>query len=300
MTPTIEQKPNSAPPALDSLADTGLRQSLVEQILIRILHFRGEVTAKELSAALGLKFSLINEVIQVLKQHNVLQVRRSMGMGEISAVLTLTEAGRQRARECLELSQYAAALPVPASQYAEAVRAQRRPDGWLKREALQRALRHMVLSPVVMSQLAPAVSSGQSFLIYGSPGNGKTYLAEALGDIDGDPVYVPHAVEYQGNIVQVFDPALHTALPDEPTSALAFEEPGHDQRWVRCKRPFIASGGELTLDMLEMSYNAASRTYDAPLQMKANNGVYLIDDFGRQRASPAEVLNRWIVPSTLR
>jgi len=151
-----------------------------------------------------------------------------------------------------------------------------------------------VISEKVLNQIGPAVSSGKSFLIYGQPGNGKTHLAEALANIQTSPIWVPYALEYQGSIIQLFD-ASHHKLFMEGSSPFSVETMS-DGRWVRCKRPFISSGGELSLSMLDLSYNSNSKVYDAPLQLKANNGIYLIDDFGRQRASPADILNRWIIP----
>jgi hypothetical protein len=163
-------------------------------------------------------------------------------------------------------------------------------------EALRQAYRNMVVTPHTLGQIGPAVSSGNSFLIHGQPGNGKTYLAEALAKIDDSTIFVPYAIECQGMIIQVFDPIYHQPVEEEaPASALSFE-PAYDARWIKCKRPFITTGGELTMEMLDLSFNATSKVYDAPYQLKANNGIYLIDDFGRQRCTPAEVLNRWIVP----
>ena len=156
----------------------------------------------------------------------------------------------------------------------------------------------MVLTERVLSQMGPAVSSANSLLLYGKPGDGKTFLIESLNNLDAAPIYLPHAIECQGNIVQLFDPIYHHVVEEERPSALsiAAERASFDRRWIKCKRPFIVTGGELSLDMLDMQYNQTSKVYEAPFQLKANNGMYLIDDFGRQRATPAEVLNRWIVP----
>jgi len=153
-----------------------------------------------------------------------------------------------------------------------------------------------VLTPNILSQIGPAVSSLNSLLIYGKPGNGKTYLIEALANLHTEPIYLPYALECQGNIIQVYDPIYHVRVEDEQSTALTDFAPTWDRRWCRIKKPFIVSGGELSLDMLDLNFNTTSRIYEAPFQLKANNGVYLVDDFGRQKASPAEVLNRWIVP----
>lgn len=285
------------PPVPGTIEDTGLSASVLEHLIFKLLYFRGEILGRELATAIGLKFSLIDDLVENLKRQHLLQVKRSMGLGNSSALFFLSEAGRNLAREYLETNQYTGPAPVPLYQYQYFVREQRRKDGWLTPEALKTAYSRMVMTPELLSQIGPAVSSGNSFLIYGQPGNGKTFLAEALQNLDDSYIYVPHALECQGNIVQVFDPVYHTSAPeDAELSSYAFFEPKHDARWVKCKRPFIVTGGELTLDMVDLQFNSASKVYDAPFQLKANNGIYLIDDFGRQKCSPAEILNRWIVP----
>ena len=284
------------PPVPETLEEAGLSSSIIEQLIFKLLYFRGDVLGRDLSTAIGLKFSLIEDLIEYLKRQHLVQVKRSLGMGNSSAIFFLTEAGRNLAREYLDTNQYTGPAPVPLFQYTCIVRRQRRKDGWLTVEALREAYRNMVVTPHTLGQIGPAVSSGNSFLIHGQPGNGKTYLAEALQKIDDSTIYVPHAIECQGMIIQVFDPIYHQPVDSEsPTSAVS-AEPAYDGRWIKCRRPFITTGGELTLEMLDLNYNATSKIYDAPYQLKANNGIYLIDDFGRQRCTPAEVLNRWIVP----
>jgi len=186
---------------------------------------------------------------------------------------------------------------VPLSQYAAGVRLQRHRSDWLSMEMLRKAFGHMVVDDRLLWQVGPAVNSGKSFLIYGQPGNGKTFLAEALFNVESDPIYIPAAIECQGQIIQLYDPVYHHRIDeDEPEVSAFARERQFDGRWLQIRRPFIVSGGELTLDMLDLSFNPGSKSYDAPLHLKANNGIYLVDDFGRQRVSPAEVLNRWIVP----
>jgi predicted ATPase with chaperone activity len=284
-----------APPVLESLEDTGLSPSIIEQLVLKTLYMRGDLLGRDLATAVGLKFSLIEDLLENQKRQHLLQVKRSLGMGASTALLALTESGRLHARECMETNQYVGPAPVPLFQYSYYVRKQRRAEGWLTPQALAAAYSRMIVTPRILSQIGPAVSSGASFLIYGQPGNGKTFLAEALANLDDAGIYLPNAIECQGQIVQLFDPIYHHPIETEQSTVLACE-PKYDGRWMKCRRPFIVTGGELTLDMLDLQYNATSKVYDAPYQLKANNGIYLIDDFGRQRCTPAEVLNRWIVP----
>jgi predicted ATPase with chaperone activity len=284
------------PPVPETLEDTGLAPALVQQLILKMLYSRGDILGRELSETLGLKFSLIEETIEFLKRQRFIEAKKSLGMGASTVLYALTDTGKNAARECMEGNQYAGPAPVPLAQYSEMVRRQKRADGWLTPEALQQAYSRMVVTPRLLAQIGPAVSSGNSFLIYGQPGNGKTFLAEALMNVDNSCVYVPHALDCQGTIVQVFDPLYHQPVEDTEALSVFSNGPQHDRRWIKCRRPFIVTGGELTLEMLDLSFNATSRIYDAPYQLKANNGIYLIDDFGRQQCTPAEVLNRWIVP----
>ncbi len=284
------------PPVPETIAEAGISESTVEHLILKTLFFRGEVPGRDLASAMGFKFSLIESIIENLKRQHTVQVKKSLGIGNSSAVFALSEAGRNLAREFLEVNQYVGPAPVPLYQYSILVRSQRRKAGWLTQQALANCLRRIVTTPRMLAQVGPAVSSGNSFLIYGQPGNGKTYLAEALVNLDDSPIYVPYAIECQGHIIQVFDPVYHQAINDDEQPSVFASEPAWDQRWAKCRRPFIVTGGELALEMLDLSYNSTSKVYDAPFQVKANNGIYLIDDFGRQKATPAEVLNRWIVP----
>src|SRR5579871_1312069 len=287
---------NICPPVPQSVEDTGLSSAVIEQLIVKFLYSRGELLGRDLSECLGLKFSVIEPFIDFLKHQHAIQAKKSMGMGNSTSLFALTESGRNLAREYMEASQYVGPAPVPLYQYTYIVRRQRRADGWLTQEALEEAYRRMVVTPRILAQIGPAVSSGNSFLIYGQPGNGKTFLAEALGNLDDSCIYIPYAIESQGSIIQVFDPVYHQPVQDEQVQSVLAMHPQYDRRWIKCRRPFIVTGGELTLQMLDLNYNATSKVYDAPYQLKANNGIYLIDDFGRQICSPAEVLNRWIVP----
>jgi len=285
------------PPVPESLEELAIPQSIIEQLLFKYLYFRGELLGREMGSLLGLSFSLIDDLLENLKRQHYVGVKKSLGMGNMSGIFALTESGRNLAREYLSNNQYAGPAPVPLYQYAEVVRRQRLADNWLSPESLVGAFRHLVVEADILAQIGPAVNASKSFLIYGQPGNGKTALAESLFKVNTEPIFMPYALECQGNIIQMYDPIYHQKIDDQQTemSALSTDLP-YDGRWFQCRRPFIITGGELTLDMLDLSYNPHSKVYDAPFQLKSNNGIYLIDDFGRQKANPAEILNRWIVP----
>ncbi len=288
-----------APPEPESLEQTGLAESVVEHLILKILYFRGELYGQDLSIAIGLRFSVIQDLVEALNLRHHVQIKKSLGVGNVASLFALTEAGRARAREHLESNQYSGPAPVPLHQYVNMVRQQRPREGWLTKEALTKAFKGMVLTESILRQIGPAISSATSLLLHGKPGDGKTFLIESLGNLDSAPIFLPYAIECQGNIVQLYDPVYHQrvdAVDPEPAALAVSIERSYDRRWAKCKRPFIVSGGELALDMLDLQYNRTSKIYEAPFQLKANNGIYLIDDFGRQRATPAEVLNRWIVP----
>jgi energy-coupling factor transporter ATP-binding protein EcfA2 len=287
------ERANGFHPAVpQTLAQTGLPNALIEQLILKFLYFKGELMARDLCGLMGLRFSLVEAMIEGLKAQLLIQVKSSLGYGPVSATLALTDAGRRVTRDYLDTNQYVGPAPVPVSQYTNAVYAQRMPSKWLTRERLAAAYSQLVMTDAILDQIGPAVASGKSFLIYGQPGNGKTQIAEALANVSSSDLYVPYALECQGNIVQLYDPIYHK-LADKQTEAIHHE---YDGRWARCKRPFIATGGELSVSMLDLGFNRISKIYDAPFQLKANNGIYLIDDFGRQKASAGEILNRWIVP----
>ena len=279
-----------------SLAEAGLNETTVEQLILKILYFRGEISGRELSKTVALAFSLIEPIVETYRRTQLIQVKRSLGMGSVSSVFALTELGRKIALDALSVNQYAGAAPVTLEAYTAAVEAQTLKSGWLTMDMLRDAYKHMIVTDDVFNNIGPAINSGKSLLIYGQPGNGKTYLAEALMNLNSAPIYVPYAIEYQGRMITIYDPVYHQrAIPEDDELSIIFESQ-FDNRWVACKRPFIVTGGELTMDMVDLTYNVTSRVFDAPFQTKANNGIYLIDDFGRQRATPAEVLNRWIIP----
>ncbi|HUS08268.1 MAG TPA: hypothetical protein VMZ52_18330 [Bryobacteraceae bacterium] len=294
--PDIKEQRSYVPPVPHSLEEAQVSPTQVEALLLKVLYLEGEVLGRDLSHRLGLKFSLIADTLSALRQNKLISVKRSLGMGDVSSVFCLSAVGIELAQAALAKNQYAGRAPVTLSQYTQAVLAQKHRENWLTSAALRNAYKNMIVGEKVLSQIGPAVNAGKSLLIYGQPGNGKTFLAEALLKIESMDIFVPYAIEFQGQIIRVFDAAYHQPI-EEPAAAneLAYDDP-YDARWVRCRPPFITTGGELTLGMLDLSYDTHTKIYDAPYQMKANNGIYLVDDFGRQRVTPVEVLNRWIIP----
>ena len=284
------------PPVPETMEHTGLSSKLIEQLIVKLIYYRGGMVGRELAEELGLQFSVIDVILDELKRNHHVTVKSSLGVGMISARFELSDSGRVIARDYIELNAYAGRAPVPLYQYVDIVRRQKQRDSWLTMDMLKEAYQHMVVTDLILNQIGPAVNSGKSFLIYGMPGNGKTFLAEALHHLDKSMIYIPYAIEHQGLIIQMFDPLYHTPEDTPISEILSITTESYDRRWFRSRRPFIVSGGELTLDALDLSYNATAKTYDAPLHMKANNGIYLVDDFGRQKVTPTEVLNRWIIP----
>ena len=285
------------PPVPETIEHTGLSSKLIEQLIVKLIYYRGGMVGRQLSEELGLQFSVIDSILDQLKRNHHVIVKSALGVGMVSARFELSDSGRVIARDYIELNAYAGQAPVPLYQYVDIVRRQKQRDSWLTMGMLKEAYKHMVVTDVILNQIGPAVNAGKSFLIYGMPGNGKTYLAEALHHLDKSMIYIPYTIEHQGLIIQMFDPLYHTP-EDTPISEIMspITTEAYDRRWFRSRRPFIVSGGELTLEALDLSYNAGAKTYDAPLHMKANNGIYLVDDFGRQKVTPTEVLNRWIIP----
>lgn len=285
------------PRSPQTIAETGLSFDLLEQLLLKVLHVGGEQSAAALSSRLGLVHSVLEPVLDHLKRSFLCEHWGGGALGGPSYVYRITTAGRERAIMALAQSQYIGAAPVPFAQYARYMReyAQHAAPS-VTRGDVERAFDHLVLSRRVLDQLGPAINGAHSLFVYGPPGNGKTVIAQGVSHLLSGDVAIPHALDFDGHLVQIFDPAVHQPIAAEGEPPLDLGAVAHDARWIMCRRPTITVGGELTLQSLELNFSPASRLYQAPIQLLANGGVLIIDDFGRQRCSVVELLNRWITP----
>jgi predicted ATPase with chaperone activity len=287
------------PPAPKSVEETGLSSDLIIQIATKTLHIVGEMTGTQLAARLGVPFQVIEPSLDLLKRDRHCEITGGALLGPPSYTYRLTDAGRVRAMLFMESNRYVGALPVPLHQYTAYMNDFARQNRVIAtRDRVKQAFSHLVLSTRVLDQLGPAIAAWHSLFVYGPPGNGKTVIAQAIRNVLFDEVLVPHALSIDGHIIRVYDSVNHEpTFAAEEEHALGTFERGttFDQRWVRCRRPLVTAGGEMTLESLELGYTGGG-FYRAPLQVIANGGVLVIDDFGRQQVSARNLLNRWIVP----
>lgn len=277
-------KPAFSPRPPDNLKDLDIPESLVEDLMLRRLYASGASSIRSMSDSLKLSFPVIRAVFEGLRRQQLLEVT---GLQGSNYSFTLSGAGRELAATRFTASHYSGAAPVSLSSYCSAVSAQATKIT-LNRSLLKKALSDLVLTDAFLDQLGPALISQSSLFLYGPTGNGKTSIAGRLSRIYQDAVVIPYAVEFDRQIIVLYDPAIHQRLD--------IDHNGLDPRWVVCRRPYISVGGELDSSMLELQLDESARVYAAPLQMRANNGMLIIDDFGRQIMSPQYLLNRWVVP----
>lgn len=278
-----------------NIVDTGLSQSFLADLVAKHLLNRGVLTIAELSKLLGLAGAIVEQVLKFMREEARVEVRPRIGM-EQSLSFALTERGRSTALDAMLRSGYIGPAPVPLKKYAEIARAQTIHGRAISRSDMHATFGDLVLEPSLVDQLGPSMNSGRAIFLYGPAGTGKTYVSQRLVRLFSDLAFVPHAIIIDDIVVQVFDHQLHKAVTHDNNSDAIMLGRGFDPRFYLCERPIAITGGELTADMLEVRYDQAAKNYEAPLQLKANNGIFIIDDMGRQRITPAELFNRWIVP----
>lgn len=285
-----------APPAPPtSIEETGLHPDTLAQLMLKTL-VAGEASGTGLSEKLRVPYSVLDALIQHARIEKLVEVRGTAGAGSAGYRYILTDLGRDRAAQFLDICRYVGPAPVPLAQYNAYVRAGMEARPYLDRTTLAAGFEHLVVGNGMLDQLGPAVNSGKALFLYGAPGNGKTVFAEGIGKALGGDMHMPCAIDVDGQVITMYDPVSHQRMAEAPNSNSVISVAAHDRRWETIRRPVVVVGGELTLEMLDLTFNPISKFYEAPIQLKANGGVFVVDDFGRQRIPPRDLLNRWIVP----
>jgi hypothetical protein len=289
---------HSTPPAPRSLEETGIALADLLNLVTKAMYSNSLETPSMIIEQLKLPPLAVQQLLQQAKDRKLVDVLGSSGLRAVSELrYALTEKGKQWAQDAMALNQYIGPAPVPLSAFCERVARQAIANERVDRQSIDGAFKKMIVSEDFVQEIGPAINSGRSILLYGPPGNGKTTVAEKIGDMFRDVVYIPYCIEVEGQIIKLFDAATHKQIPQANTTRPgSLRREDFDKRWVPCRRPFIVTGGELTLEMLDLGFNAQAKFYEAPLHIKALGGIFVIDDFGRQIVSPEALLNRWIVP----
>jgi hypothetical protein len=296
-TETIGQvRHTAAPRAPTTIEATGLSVDQLGQLFVKTL-YTGEASGVAMAERMRLPYSLLEPLAERTRAERLIEVRGIAGSGTAGFRYALTDLGRDRARQYLDANQYVGAAPVSLESYVHEMKMLAAARGYIERERLHDGFAHLIVPERVLEQVGPAVNAGRAVFLYGPPGNGKTVIGEGMGRSLGGDMYVPFAIDVDGQTVTMYDPVNHESLEElgeDPGSVL--NATPRDRRWVRIRRPVVVVGGELTLEMLDLSFNPIAKYHEAPIHVKANGGVFLVDDFGRQRIRPQELLNRWIVP----
>lgn len=277
----------------ETFLDAQLTESQVEGLILKFLLSRGDASGRDIADQVKLPFRPVEELLRQMKSDQLIGHRGAAPMNDY--VFQLSELGRERARRLSEICTYYGAAPVALEDYIASVAAQSLVNQHPTKEDLADAFSDLLISPRMMARLGPAINSGRGLFLYGAPGNGKTSIAERVTRAFGEYIWVPRAIGVDGDIIRLYDPCNHELAPEEEQTGL-LDKRKIDKRWIRIRRPTIVVGGELTMDNLEVSISIGTGISEAPLQLKSNCGTLVIDDFGRQRMSTDELLNRWIVP----
>ena len=289
----------SPPPAPKSLDQMQLSRVMMRDILLKTMFRMNLDMVTDIAKVVCLPIPVTQELVDITRSQNLLEATGTLNANNSGEMgYQLTEAGKGRAMDALAQSEYFGPMPVPLAVYAEQVKRQSIRNIQITRDQLTSAMGHLVIPDEMLDHLGPAVSAGRSILLYGPPGNGKSSISHGIRDSLGDKIYIPRAIEYSGQVITVYDPIVHSAAEEEvdDPNSLRRTSGRFDTRYVRCERPTVITGGELSLSMLDLVYNPTARTYQAPLQLKSTGGIFIVDDLGRQEEPPQALVNRWIVP----
>ncbi len=297
-TPAAATQGVTAPPSPRTIADLGLGTVMLRDLLLKTMFRMSVDQVSDIAKVCAIPVPIAQELVDMARSQQLIEATGTLSSGRGEMGYQLTDSGKARAQDALSQSEYYGAAPVPLPQYEAQVKRQSVRNMHLTRERLLDAMGDLILPTDLMDHLGPAVGAGRSILLYGPPGNGKSSISNGIRDALGDRIHVPRAIEHGGQVITVYDPIVHSkaeALVDDPT-CLRRTSTKFDTRYVLCERPAVVTGGELTLSMLDLTYNPVARTYQAPLQMKSTGGVFIVDDLGRQVEPPQALINRWIVP----
>jgi len=292
-------KKTPMPKAPKTLAELGIDVTLLREIMLKTILRRNLENVIAIAEAMRISVPIAQELIEITREFNMIETLGASRFDDPKYLrYKLTEMGRQTALDALSQSEYFGAVPVPLEDYKAQVEAQSIRDALVSKESLQDSMGHLIINDQMFGHLGPAVNSPRSVLFYGPPGNGKSSIADGIRNAYVDNIYVPEFIEYAGNVISLYDPLIHSRIEEEKQdeNALRLSGSGHDKRYILCQRPTVITGGELTMDMLDLNFNSVSRTYQAPLQLKSSGGVFIVDDLGRQSTPPQTLINRWIVP----
>jgi hypothetical protein len=287
-----------APPPPKRLEDMKLPIVMMRDIILKTIFRKNIDLVSDLAVAVCLPIPVTQELIDMTRTQRLVEATGTLNANNGNEMgYQLTDAGKARALDALSQSEYFGAMPVPLDVYREQIKRQSVRNLQVTRGQLTDAMGHLVLPDSLLDHLGPAVSAGRSILMYGPPGNGKSSISNGIRDALGDRVYVPRAIEYASQVITVYDPIVHSSAEDETQDPRSLRRiTRYDARYVCCERPTVITGGELSLDMLDLVYNPTARTYQAPLQLKSTGGIFIVDDLGRQKEPPQSIVNRWIVP----
>lgn len=286
------------PPPPRTLAEMQLPIVMMRDILLKTIFRKNVDMVTDIAKAICLPSSVTQELVDMAREQRLLEATGTLNANSGNEMgYQLTDAGKSRALDALSQSEYYGAMPVPLDVYREQIKRQSIRNIQITRNQLTSAMGHLILPPTLLDQLGPAVGAGRSILMYGPPGNGKSSISNGIRDAMGDKIYVPYAIEYAGQVITVYDPIVHSKAEGNEQDHNSLRRVARfDTRYVKCDRPTVITGGELSLSMLDLVYNPTARTYQAPLQLKSTGGIFIVDDLGRQEEPPQSLVNRWIVP----